>query len=113
MEPTYRPFDDPAMNSQTASMFGVTPSQDGLDATLPQRLPMGLGVIGSISLQSARSPARTPALTPYGWDRFNQGKNLRHVVTVGACDRGCQWNAASIGYEVMLAARFSAICGAG
>jgi hypothetical protein len=71
MEPTDRPFDHPSVNAQAAAMFGISFRQDRSDATLPQGLTMGLGIVRSISLHTARTLARTATFATYGRDRID------------------------------------------
>lgn len=90
MKPTDGPFHHPTINTQPTTMFGVTPSQDWLNTSFPQRIAMGFGVVSSIPLQPTWTPARAATLTTYGWDRLDQRKKLRHVVSVGTRHRGGQ-----------------------
>src|SRR5436190_23947647 len=69
MEPTDGPLNNPAINSQSTSMLGITFCQDRFDAPLPQHLAMRLGVVGTISLHSARTFAGT---TPFAADWRNR-----------------------------------------
>ena len=112
MEPTDGPLNNPAINAQTTAMLGITFRQDRFDALLPQHLAMRLRVVGAISLHSARPFA---GATPFAADRRNrldQGQQLRNIVSVRTGHRGRQRNAARVGNQMMLAARFPAIRGA-
>src|SRR5258706_400775 len=81
MEPTDGPLNNPSINAQTTAMLGITFCQDRFDALLPQHLAMMLGVVGTISLHSARTFAGP---TPFAADWRNpldQGQELRNVAS--------------------------------
>src|SRR5258708_22032393 len=97
MEPIDGPLNNPSINAQTTAMLGITFCQDRFDALLPQHL--------------ARTFAGAPSFAADWRNRLDQGQQLRNVVSVRTGHRGRQRNAARVGNQMMLAARFPAIRG--
>ena len=69
-------------------------------------------VVGAVPLYSARAFAGATPFAAHRRDGLDQRQQLRNVVSVRTGQRGRQRNAARVGNQVMLAARFPAIRGA-
>ena len=87
MKPADRAFDNPAINSQPASMFGISLRQHRFDSPLPQLVAMRLRVVRPIALHSLRSPTRSTRLAAHRRNGFDERQQLRDVVGVGAGER--------------------------
>lgn len=110
MQPTDGSFHDPAMNTQTAAVRGVSSRQNRFDAALAQLPTMWFRVVGPISLNTVRATARSTTLAAHRRNRIDDGHQLRHIVSVGPGQRGREGNAGRVGDHMMFAAGFAAIC---
>ena len=110
-QPSDGPFNDPTMHAQTAPMRRVAFGNHGSNATLSQGLSMGFRIVAPTSLHPFRTAARASWLSTYGWNGFDQGNQLGHIVGVRTGQPSRQGNALRIRNDVMLATRFRSICG--
>lgn len=109
MQPGMGPFHHPTEDPQAAAMRRVALCQNRLDAAPPQGLRVRGRMVGPIPLNPLGTLARSSRLARNGGNCIHQGKQLGHVVAVGAGDRGGQGNAVRIRDDVMLRAVFPAI----
>lgn len=110
MKPTVRAFDHPAKHAQTTAVFLVAFGEHRSNATPPQSLAMGFGIVRSIALNALRSSPLSAFAADFG-NRVHQRDQLRYIVRIGPGQRGRQGDAVGIGEHVMLRARFAAIRG--
>lgn len=99
----------PACDSQATAVFGASSCNYRRDATLLQRGTMCIGVVSTVALQHFRFALRTPDLTGDGRNTINEGKQLSHVMVIGARKNHIQRNALRVRDDVVLAARTTAI----
>jgi hypothetical protein len=111
VQPSDCSFHDPAMLTQSTSMFGVPASQARSNAAATQRVAMRLRVVTAVALNALRSVAWSASLAGNRRNGFHQRQQLRHIVEIGAGERGCQRNARRIRDDMVLAPRLAAICG--
>ena len=109
VQPHIGPLDDPAEDTQSASVVGAALCDDRFDSTLSQRLGMRRGMIGPVTLDTLWTLAGSSALTRNRRDGVHQGKQLRHIVAIRAGDRRGQRNAVRSGEDVMLRPVFPAV----
>lgn len=109
MQPTDRAFHNPTIDSLAASMFGTTFGQDRFNTAPSQLFAMRLRVIRAISLNAVRATTRPAALATHGWNRVDQRQQLRHIVSIGAGQRGREGNAVGIRDQMVLTPGFAAI----
>ena len=110
VKPTVRAFDHPAKHAQTTAVFLVAFGEHRSNATPPQSLAMGFGIVRSIALNALRSSPLSAFAADFG-NRVHQRDQLRYIVRIGPGQRGRQGDAVGIGEHVMLRARFAAIRG--
>jgi hypothetical protein len=113
MEPGQGSFHDPAAAAQAAAVGSAPSAQHGFDPPLAQPVPMAIGVIAFIPLQTLRSPTRAAAFAPHRRDGLHQRLELGNVVGVGTGYLRRQGDPVRFGDYVMFAARFGAIRGVG
>jgi hypothetical protein len=112
-EPRDRSLNHPAIHAQSTAVFGPTSCQQRDNVAATQLTPMGLRIIGPVPLDPIRPPAGPAYLARNRGDRIDQGKQLGDIVTIGSGDLDRQGNAAGIGDQMMLGARFGSIRGIG
>lgn len=111
MQPRIRSFHHPAMDTQSAPVFGVPLSKDGFNTACFQGLAVRLRMISPIALHAIRTSTRPPALARDGGNRIHQGKQLGYIVAIRAGNRRGERNTVRIGKDVMLRPVFAAIRG--
>ena len=111
VEPRMSPFDDPAVESEAAAVFGPAFRDKGFNPAVAESFAVGFGIVSSVGVEGIRSPARTTGFPPHGRNGIDQGNELGHIVGVGASERGGQGNPLAIGDHVVLTARLRAIRG--
>lgn len=110
-EPRDRPLDDPTVDAQATAVGRATPGQYR-DNPAPTQLPaVRLRIIGPVALDPVRSSTGPSDFARDRRDRIDQRQQLRDVVAIGPRDLDRQRNAARIGDQMMLGARFRSICG--
>src|SRR4029077_8482844 len=111
VEPRIGASDYPAKDAQTAAMFGVPPSDFGIDVSILQFLTMRIGVIGAVGVQLLRTLSRSADLAGNRRNLVNQRDHLCHVVDVGAGRLGGERNALSVREHVVFGSGLAAIRG--
>jgi hypothetical protein len=89
MKPSQRPLNDPSMDAQPAAGVGIASGDDRSDAPLAKLPSMGIGIVATISLDTARTAPGTPRLSSYRSDRIHQRDQLGYIVGIGTCQDGC------------------------
>ena len=113
MKPTQASLYHPSMHTQSAAMRLTSLRQQRPDMSFLQFFTHRLRVVSSVSLRLKRTAARS---APLALDRrygIHQLKCLGDIVNVSASQPYRQWNALSIGYDVMLATRLGPVRGIG
>jgi hypothetical protein len=110
MKPTVRSLHNPSERAQAAAVFGVAFGEHRSNATPPQSLAMGFGIIRPVTLYTFGTPSPS-AVAANLRNRIHQRDQLRYIVSIGSRQRRCQRDAVSIGEHVMLRAGFAAIRG--
>lgn len=109
MQPSMRAFNDPAIFSKAAAVFGTTLGNHRFDTTIAQRFSMSLGVVSAVGVDHTRSLQWVAAQSANRWNRVDQRQQLRDVVDVRVGqDRGKR-RAVGIGDDVVLRTGSSAI----
>ena len=96
---------DPTGNPRTAAMRDASPRQAGLDAECLEFRPLQVGVVGAIALHPCWASPGVTHLAADRWDGFQQGQQLRDVMSIGPSQEGGQRDAAAIGQNLVFAAR--------
>jgi len=109
MQPAVRSFNDPAVPAQSAAMECIAASQMWLDAALPQRVAMPLGVVRPVAIHGIGTMAWPARLAVDRRNRVDQRYQLRDIVTVGPRDDRGQRDAARIRDNVVLRAGLATI----
>lgn len=109
MQPGDGALDDPAHGSQAGAVRQTSPRQAAFDASLSQGLPMGLGIIRTVTQHALRTVAGGTTFATDGRDRIDQWQQLRHVVRIGAGDDRRQRHALGVGDQMVLGAGLAAI----
>jgi hypothetical protein len=110
-QPRNGPLHGPAVDAQSAAVFGPTLRQDWDNMSLTQLAAVGLGVIGPVPLDTIRTAARPSTLACNRRDRIDQRQQLRDVVAIGGRDLDRQGDALCIRDQMVLGARFASIRG--
>jgi len=113
VQPTDRPLHNPSKDAQAAAVLGVSFGDYRLDAAQGQLLAVRIGIVGSISEDFSGALHRASDLASDRRDRVDQRDQLRHVVTVGACEQDGKRNAFRIRDQMVFCPAFPAIHGAG
>src|SRR5438445_155667 len=111
MQPRDGPLDEPAIDSQAATVLGVAFGQHRSDSHPAQETPNRFRVKAAISLEAIGFLPIRPRLAA---DRRHAGhyvEKFLDLVDVGSRHGDGQGNAVGVGHHVMLAARFAAIRG--
>src|SRR5262245_9966252 len=109
MQPRYRSFDNPAIDSEPAPWSVLRRASWGWMATGTQVVAMLDGIIGPIAVQFSRPFARMPDPTGHGRDFIHDVQCLLDVwhIRTGAGDgQGDPW---SVRHHVVLGPQFAAI----
>jgi hypothetical protein len=106
-------FHYPTMFAEATTVFRVSTSQVGSDATPAKLVAVRLGVVPSIALDAFGTATWAAQFAADGSDGFNQRQKLGYVVRIGARECRGQWNARRIRNDMVLAARLAAIRGVG
>ena len=109
MQPREGALDHPAEHAQSAPVRRAPLCQDREDAEASQGLAVRRRVVGAIALDAVGSAARVADRAADGWNRLDQGEQLRHVVAVGFGEPSRQGDAVAIGDHVMLAPQLPSI----
>jgi hypothetical protein len=109
MQPSQGSFHNPAVNAQAAAMFLTSFSQQRLDATFSQFIPMWLRIVTTVSLNQLRFAAWSSSFAFDGRDRIDQRNQLGHVLPISGSQDTGQGNASRIGADMMFAPQFPSI----
>ncbi len=102
MQPGMRAFNDPAIFSKAAAMFGAALGDNRLDTAIAQRASMPLRVVTAIGVDHARS-LQWVAAQPTNWrNRIDQRQQLRDIVNVRAGQDRRERRAIGVGDDVVL-----------
>ena len=110
MQPSECSLGDPAINSQTASMCFIATSQMWFNAALTKLIAMRLRVITPIGIKSPRSIDRMTRLSGDGRNAIHQRDQLSDIMAIRTGQGVAQRNSIRVRQNVVLAARFPAIC---
>lgn len=110
MKPGDRALDNPAGFAQPRSMLGSASSNLAADSTRRQLIPMGLRIVAAIRLNQFGTLKRPATFAGDRWYSFNQPHQLCHIVPVGFSQYYRKWGTLSVGENVVLAPRLTAIC---
>jgi hypothetical protein len=113
VQPAQGAFDHPAEHAQATAVLGIPPRQNRLDAALAEVLPMGLRIVGSVTLHAIGTATRPTGFAGHSRNGVDEGKQLGHIVAIGCREPRCQRDAVGIGEHVMLRALFPTIRGIG
>ena len=113
VQPADGSFDDPAFRTKAAAMFAIAFRNERFGADLSQCVTVWFRVICSISVQLVKAIARRTGLTRDRWHIVDQRQQLRNVMPVGAGETRSDRQSSSVGQQVMLRARLSAVYRAG
>jgi len=84
VKPRVSPFHNPSKFAEPTSMFGPALRDHGLDAEVPKRLTMRLGIIAAVGVDDFGLPKWPPAYAANRWNCLDQRQQLGDVVAVGA-----------------------------
>src|SRR5437867_4105641 len=86
VQPGCRTLDDPAIDSQSASMFYTALGDSRTDAAPSQFLAMKFRMIGTITVQFIRPFARMPDFAAHVGNGVNHVEQFLNIVNVGTRD---------------------------
>jgi hypothetical protein len=104
-------FDDPTEFSETAAVFGPTPSDNRSDAALAKSAAMGVGIVTTVGVDNLGLTKRSAARPTNRRDSVDQRQQLRDIVAVCAGEDRADWNAVRVYEDVVLGAWSCAIGG--
>jgi hypothetical protein len=108
-QPRQGPFHHPAIDTQATSVSCPAFGQHGSDSPRSQLLPMGLRIIATIPLHTARPTSGAPTLPPHRRDGLQQGQQLGDIVPMRAGHHRGHWNPLGIREHMMLTAALPTI----
>lgn len=111
MQPGERAFHDPAMDPQATAMRGETPGQHRPDMQMPQPDPMGMGVVGTVALQTLGTATGATPFASHRRDGLHQRLELGNIIPVCTGQTDCQGNPLGIRQEMVFAAWFGFVRG--
>lgn len=109
VEPADGSLDHPAGFTQTAAVWRVVPGDLGLDAFGVQGPTVLVVIVATVNLDNPRLTERSPPFSTDGWNGFDEGQKLGHIVAIGVGEDDGQRNALRFGDEVVLGAEASAM----
>jgi len=109
VQPGDGPFYEPAFDSQTSPVFGVTLGKNGSDAHPTQDRSERVGVKTTISLQPLGKLSFGARLAANRRRVDEHVEHLGDLVDIGRRGRRIEGNALGVGQHMMLASRFAAI----
>src|SRR5437762_4155235 len=109
MQPRHGSFDNPAIDTQAAAMFGVAAGNLRLDASCPQVVAARDRIIGSVAVEFLGALARMSDPTGNRRDFIHDVKGFLDVGYVGTGDGDGQGDALAICDEVVLGPQLTAI----
>lgn len=102
MQPRDGSLDNPTRLAKTAAVRFAATSNLGGDADGVQGLAVLVVVVAAITLNDVRFGQGAPPLAADRGNRLDQWQQLGNVVAVGAREYQRQWNALSVGQDVVL-----------
>lgn len=109
MKPANRALYDPAQDSKSTSVAGVSARDECADSPFGQCGFVRRGMIRAFGNDIARAPLGMPHFSPHRWNRVDKRDKLGYIVAVCAGDGEGKWNALSVRDDMVLAAEFAAI----
>jgi hypothetical protein len=109
VQPGERALHDPTILTQAAAMRRAALGQHGGDAAPPQGAAVRGGIVGTITTEAVRSPARASWLAPHGRDGLDQRYQLGDIMRVRPRCEGGQGDALGFRDEVMFAPQLPSI----
>jgi hypothetical protein len=113
VKPGIRTLDHPAVFPQPTPMFGAALGNIWFDPARPEGQPVGARVIGAIGVQPIWPAPRAAYSAADGRDGVDQRQDLRDVVFIGPRNNCRHGEAMAFRKDVVLAAVFAPIRGAG
>ena len=108
-EPGQGSLDHPAMAAQALAAVDPAPGDAGLDAACATG-PAATGVVVSlVSVQLARTSARTASATPHRRDRVQRRHHPHAVVQIGWAEKQTQRHAVAVRHKMTLGARLAPV----
>lgn len=104
-------FDDPTEFSETAAVFGPTPSDNRSDAALVKSAAMRVGTVTTVGGDNLGLTKRSAARPTNRRGSVDQRQQLRDIVTVCTGEDRADWNAVRVYEDVVLGAWSCAIGG--
>jgi hypothetical protein len=109
MQPGQCAFDDPPRPTEPTAMGRATFGELSVDPAAVQRVAMRLRVVAPIALNQGRLADRATWTSAQRRDRVDQRQQLGDVVAIGGGQQRRQRDAASLGENVVLRPRLTAI----
>lgn len=113
VEPADGSLDHPAGFTQTTAVRRVAPGDLGLDALGVKGPAVLVVIVATVGLDDPRLGERSPPFSTDGWNGFDEGQKLDHIVAIGTGQDDGQRNALRFGDQVVLGAGACAIGGIG
>ena len=109
VQPGDRALDDPSADAEAAAVRCPPARQDRRDAARPEAVAMGLGIVAAVALERTWLATRTSSPTAHRRQCIDHRIEVGDVIDVGGRYLRDERDAAGIGDEVVLGARFAAI----
>ena len=113
VEPGEGALDDPAVSAEPGAVFGLSASDHGFHAPLPDEATVLVVVVAAVGQQCLWPSSRPADPAAYGWHPIEQLDQLRDIVAVAAGQRPRERDATTVYEEMVLAAPPAAIDGTG
>ena len=111
VEPTEGPLHHPAVNAQSAAVFGAAFRQHRPDVALTELQPMPVRIVRAIALYLVRPTPGMTDLARHGRNGVHQRQQLRHIMPIGPRQDERERNALGVGKQVVFATQFPSIRG--
>jgi hypothetical protein len=109
VQPGERARHDPTLLTRAAAMRRAALGQHGGEAAPPQGAAARGGIVGTITIEAVRSPARASWLTPPGRGGLDQRYQWGDLMRIRPCYEGGQGDALGFRDEVMFAPQLPSI----
>jgi len=113
VQPGIGSLDGPTSLSQAAAVFGVALGYDRRYSQPTQDGSQRFGIIAAVALEPIRVFPLGAGFTADGRHRCQNVQCFGNLVDVGSSDRDVEWDALSVGQDMVFAAGFAAIGGVG
>jgi hypothetical protein len=111
VQPRDGTLNNPAIYTQTATIFGSAFRQNRINTFVTKFLTMRFGIITPVSKNAVRFATRAARFACYRRNTINQRQQLRNIMSVGSGYFYRQGNPISISYQMMFRAFFAAVRG--